>query len=501
MLLDVRPDHLKIVQDILQRLVPDREVWAFGSRAKWLAKEYSDLDLCVLGDAPLGFSTLGLLEEAFDESDLPYKVDVVDWATTSEAFRKIIERDKVVLQKGRTSEKVLRFGDYATLVKESVNPSDTPSAIYVGLEHIDQGSLTLNGFGYAQDVDSQKLRFKTGDVLFGKLRPYFRKVVVAPFDGVCSTDIWVVRPKVGRDRNFLFYWMAMPEFVERATQASEGTRMPRAKWEYVSEFALPAISATLQIEIGKTLRSFDDKISILRETNATLEAIAQAIFKSWFVDFDPVRAKMEGREPEGMDAETAALFPDSFEDSELGEIPRGWATRRVGDVLELAYGKALKATDRIAGQVPVYGSGGVTGYHNQSLVNGPSVIVGRKGTVGSLYWEDNPFYPIDTVFYVKPVAVPLTYCYYLLQTFGLNEMNTDAAVPGLNRENVYRLLLSLPPDGTLHAFDNIIGSLREQMFNGASQMRYLADLRDTLLPRLMSGKISLTTSPYEEVAA
>lgn len=98
MLLDIRPDHLKIVQNILQAFIPEREVWAFGSRAKGTAKRYSDLDLCVVGETPLSFQTLGLMEEAFDLSDLPYKVDVVDWATTSESFRKIIEREKVNVQ-------------------------------------------------------------------------------------------------------------------------------------------------------------------------------------------------------------------------------------------------------------------------------------------------------------------------------------------------------------------------------------------------------------------
>lgn len=98
MSLDIRPDHLKIVQNILQAFIPEREVWAFGSRAKGTAKRYSDLDLCVLGEAPLSFQTLGLMEEAFDLSDLPYKVDLVDWATTSESFRKIIEKEKVAVQ-------------------------------------------------------------------------------------------------------------------------------------------------------------------------------------------------------------------------------------------------------------------------------------------------------------------------------------------------------------------------------------------------------------------
>lgn len=97
-LIDIRPDHLQIVRSILQKHVPQYEVWAFGSRAKWTAKDYSDLDLCIVSDKPLNFSVLGAMAEDFSDSDLPWKVDVVDWATTSESFRKIIERDKVVVQ-------------------------------------------------------------------------------------------------------------------------------------------------------------------------------------------------------------------------------------------------------------------------------------------------------------------------------------------------------------------------------------------------------------------
>lgn len=101
MLIDVRPDHLELVLDILRRHVPDREVWAFGSRARGTARATSDLDLCILGDTPLGFKLLGRLRDAFSESNLPYKVDVVDWATTGASFRKIMEDCKVVVQTGR----------------------------------------------------------------------------------------------------------------------------------------------------------------------------------------------------------------------------------------------------------------------------------------------------------------------------------------------------------------------------------------------------------------
>ncbi len=244
------------------------------------------------------------------------------------------------------------------------------------------------------------------------------------------------------------------------------------------------------------------RITLLRETNATLESIAQAIFKSWFVDFDPVRAKQEGCALAGIDEATAFLFPDGFEESELGQLPRGWRIGKVEDLMELAYGKALKSTDRIVGQVPVYGSGGITGFHNESLVNGPSIIVGRKGTVGSLYWEDRPFFPIDTVFYVR-TQHPMTYCYYLLQTLGLEDMNTDGAVPGLNRSNAYRLQIPIPPDEILATFDEVVSALRVRVFSNNKQAETLATLQDTLLPRLISGQLGLpeTVQQVEEVLA
>lgn len=164
--------------------------------------------------------------------------------------------------------------------------------------------------------------------------------------------------------------------------------------------------------------------------------------------------------------------------------------------MELSYGKALKANNRIAGEVPVYGSGGVTGRHNESLVDGPSVIVGRKGTVGSLYWEDQPFFPIDTVFYARSSA-PMTYCFYLLKTLGLSDMNTDAAVPGLNRSNVYRLMVPHAPETVLSAFDDVTRVIRDSIFRNQQQAQTLATLRDTLLPRLISGQLRLPEAGVE----
>ncbi len=255
---------------------------------------------------------------------------------------------------------------------------------------------------------------------------------------------------------------------------------------------------------------FDDKIELNRRMNDTLEAMAQAVFRDWFVDFGPVRRKLSGEtDPVAImggltpdlarAAELAALFPDALGKDEL---PEGWQTARVEDLMDLAYGKSMPKTERRAGSVPVYGSGGIGGYHDSALDAGPGIIVGRKGTVGSLFWEPGPFFAIDTVFYIVPKAgVSLNFSWQLLQTLGLHDMNTDAAVPGLNRSNVYRLEVPRAPAGILRVFEEVVGPLRAMLDAKNTENRILAETRDYLLPRLMSGAVRVKEALEQDAAA
>ena len=235
------------------------------------------------------------------------------------------------------------------------------------------------------------------------------------------------------------------------------------------------------------LRSLDDKIDLNRRTNATLEAMARAIFKDWFDDFGPTRAKAEGRAPY-LAPEIWDLFPDALDDE---GVPVGWEVCRLEDYLELAYGKSLPAKQRKPGPVAVYGSGGIAGTHDKTLIEGPAVIVGRKGTVGSLYWEDGSAFPIDTVFYVVSRTGSMLFSYHLLASQPLGDMNTDAAVPGLNRSNVYRLEFPHPDNKLISAFDDVADSLWKRRAVNLKSVETLAQTRDLLLPKLMSGEIRL----------
>jgi type I restriction enzyme S subunit len=385
----------------------------------------------------------------------------------------------------------ITFGEVAELVRQAIQPKNATGMPYIGLEHIEEGTLHFNGYGQVKDVKSTKFRFSKGDILFGKLRPYFRKVIRAPFDGVCSTDIWVVRAKRGVEQGYLFYWMASQDFVDFATQGSEGTKMPRAKWDHVCRYKQVHLSTDEQHAIAHILGTLDDKIELDRKMNETLETMARAIFKSWFVDFDPIRAKMEGRQPFGMDAKTDALFPNSFQDSLLGKIPKGWSIKPIGDVLELAYGKALKEDNRRPGNVPVYGSNGQVGWHNEALIKGPGIVVGRKGNPGIVTWVPTGFFPIDTTFYVIPKGTinSMYYLFHALSLQDLSSLGADSAVPGLNRNMAYMTEILEPTPEILNVFDKRIGSYYERINVNDTECSNLATIRDTLLPKLISGQI------------
>jgi type I restriction enzyme S subunit len=326
------------------------------------------------------------------------------------------------------------------------------------------------------------------------------------------------------DVDFLFYTLSEKR-TEIFNLGATATRTPILKKSLFEKIEFHAPKLEQQKKIGNILSSLDAKIISNKKINQTLEQMAQALFKSWFVDFEPVKAKMAVLEAGGSQEDatlaamtaisgknadtlvvferenpekyaelkvTAELFPSAMQDNELGEIPEEWSAQRFSDIATLHYGKALKKTERIEGPYPVYGSGGITGSHINHLIEGPSIIVGRKGSIGTLYWEDGNFYPIDTVYYVSSkVGVPLSYLYYMMRTLKLSNMNTDAAVPGLNRDNVYRLDVLKPAKPILNKFNNYISIFRKIIQKNNMSTITLESLRDTLLPKLLSGEITL----------
>jgi len=335
-----------------------------------------------------------------------------------------------------------------------------------------------------------------GDLVFPH-RGAIGEVGIVPSDGekryILSSSLMKVTCDVKIiDPVYLFYFFRSSEgrhelLKNASTVGTPGIGQPlstlRSIW-------VPVPPLDEQRDIAHILGTLDDKIELNRRMNETLEAMARALFKSWFVDFDPVRAKAEGRDP-GLPKSLTDLFPDSFEDSALGRIPATWRVKTLGDVIDLTYGKALKEGNRQHGAVPVYGSNGLVGWHNEKLADGPGIIVGRKGNPGVVTWAPTDFFAIDTTFYVVPKTEckSLYFLFHALRDHGLSALGADSAVPGLNRNMAYMSKQLVPPQAVLRAFDLRVRLLYERLQRSNDESQTLAALRDTLLPRLISGEI------------
>jgi len=410
------------------------------------------------------------------------------------------------------------FAETAQLVRDVVQPDELVDVPYIGLEHIEQESLRLSACGTSSDVFSAKFRFHKGDILFGKLRPYFRKVIRAPFDGICSTDIWVVRAREGFDQGYLYYWMASQDFVEFASVGSEGTRMPRAKWEHVERFTRPRLSFDEQRAIAHILGTLDDKIELNRRINKTLEAAAQALFKSWFVDFDPVvvnalragnpipdkfaeRAAHYRENPDalGLPEHILRLFPDRFVDSDLGPIPEGWEATSLGEVVDIHDSKRIPLNSRERakrkGPYPYYGATGIMDYVDDYLFEGIHVLVGEDGSVIDEYGHPITQY-VWGKFWVNNHAHVLTgkvisneHLYLALRNANIRAFVTGAVQPKINQKNLRSIPILLPKKRISEEFGFRIGLLFQRIRHNSEETQTCTKLRDTLLPKLITGKL------------
>ena len=223
--------------------------------------------------------------------------------------------------------------------------------------------------------------------------------------------------------------------------------------------------------------------------------MARAIFKSWFVDFDPVRAKLEGRQPANMDAETAALFPAEFEAGEGGRgaielIPKGWQVGRLDDLLVLQRGFDLPTSQRTPGMYPVIAASGFSGTHSEFRVEGPGVVTGRSGVLGKVFFVHEDFWALNTALWVKEFRIshPI-HAYHLLQGLELATFNAGSAVPTLNRNHVHGLPMVLPPIEVVQAFEALVTPIFQRCRANEKEAFTLATIRDALLPKLLSGEL------------
>lgn len=332
-----------------------------------------------------------------------------------------------------------------------------------------------------------------------------------------------VRDFKGNDPEFISYFLRTVDFFAYSDKAA----VPGVNRNHLHEAlaTMPALPA--QKEIAAVLGALDDRIALLRETNTTLEAIAQALFKSWFVDFDPVRAKLDGRIPEGMDEATATLFPDSFNESEIGLVPTGWRVGEIGDVVDYVGGgtpstkgveywepgehawttpkdlsglksPALLRTDRLIS------SKGLTKVSSGLLPAG-TLLLSSRAPIGYLAIAQIPLAINQGYIAMLPSSQlpPLYMLFWCRQNMEVIKSRANGSTFMEISKKAFSPIPSLvPPAPVLDAFMIIASQLFSRLVENEKQAQTLVCLRDVLLPRLVSGQLRLsdTADAIQEAA-
>lgn len=382
-------------------------------------------------------------------------------------------------------------------------------------QNIYNDGFTPSGLAYISEEQARKLdgaAVQANDVLLNITGDSVARVCQAPkqfMPARVNQHVAIIRPNNRYlDAQYLRYFLASPaqQDLMLGLAAAGATRNALTKG-MIESFQVPCPPLGVQQGIAVTLGCLDDRITLLRETNSTLEAIAQALFKSWFVDFDPVRAKMEGCAPEGMDDATAALFPDALEETELGPVPRGWKTGTLGDVAQTAR-RQLQVSDLNAD----------LNYVGLEHVPRKSLSLTEWGNAEGLESAKAAFAEGDILFgrlrpYFHKVVVapfsgvcstdilvcqPIRPEYSGVVTMHLfsealiqyaDRLSNGAKMPRVSWKDLAVYPISVPPPQVAEAYNKSLQSLMDRMKANIHQAQTLATLRDTLLPRLISGQL------------
>ena len=515
---DIDAAQRKTVLALLERHLPNTAAWAYGSRAKWTARPQSDLDMVVFA-SPEQNGQVSHLREAFEESNLPFRVDLFVWDAVPEKFRRQIEAEHVVLVAGRKQglehgwRKVI-LGD----VIELKRGYDLPQRKRL------PGSVPIVSSSGITDHHSEG-KVQGPGVVTGRYGTLGRVFFIPDNFWPLNTTLYV-RDFKGNDPRFISYFLQELNFFAYSDKAA----VPGLNRNHLHQ-AVVRIPEDVneQRAIARILGALDDKIELNRRMNETLEAMARALFRSWFVDFDPVRAKMAGRDP-NLPKPLADLFPNRLVNSELGAIPAGWDVRYLGDVVETIKGRSYKSQELIESETALvtlksfargggYRSDGLKSFAgaykpNQVVHPGEIVIactdvtqaadvVGRPAIVQATAAYRTLVASLDTMI-VRPNRTGMTRAFLYFLTGNdkfvahTHAHTTGTTVLHLAKNAVPSFRFAHPSTQLVQSFDDVAKPIlgRTQVIQQESES--LAVLRDTLLTKLISGKLQMPFIPHGE---
>lgn len=518
--IDISPEQLAIVQGTLRDHLPKGTLaWAFGSRVTWTAKPFSDLDIALEGAAPLDPDVLIDLEEAFETSDLPWKVDVIDLNAVTPEFRAIVERQRVPADWCD-----LQLHEVGKIVTGKTPPTSNPDFYdgYIpfvtpsdmdGKRRIETTARNLTADGAkkvgSSYVDRPAISVSCIGSDMGKAA-----LVDPPF--VTNQQINSIIVSDDFERLFVYYNLSARK--EEIRNRAGGAAQPIMNKSDFGKLSIFAPCKPEQTRISNILGTLDDKIELNRRMNETLEAMARAVFRDWFVDFGPTRRKAAGKtdpaailgslipDPENA-ASLALLFPDTFGDNGL---PEGWQEKPLDEIAEFLNGLALQKFPAKTGEdsLPVIKiaelRGGVTAKSNRAsrdlpqkyVINDGDFIFSWSGSLMAKFWTEGEGALNQHLFRVSSETYPAWFysqwVYHNLDEFQRIAASKATTMGHIQRGHLKTAMTVDPGEAMLNAMSGIMGPLLELAIHNDLENQTLADTRDLLLPKLMSGEIRLT---------
>ena len=514
-------------------LPPDVNVWVFGSRANWTAMDSSDLDLALEGDSKLGRKTMVALEDAFEDSSLPYTVDVIDLNGISDSFRRIVVAQRVPFpvahdSGGARTDWLSVPVSYVTTAIIGGTPSRSMKEYWHGeipwTAAKDVAAVSgryldrCQEFITEQGLESSAAKLMPKGTVIITARGTVGALAQLGRDMAFNQTCYALLPMDGLNQDFLFY--ALKGTLSHMQALTYGTVFDTITRVTFDSWYIPLPPLPEQRAIAHVLGTLDDKIELNRRMNVTLEEMARALFKSWFVDFEPVRAKMAGRwnlgeSLPGLPTHLYDLFPDRLMDSELGKIPEGWKVKTLERFAELNPREpmkkrtpapylnmtALPTSDSSPDNAVLREFASGTRFRNGDtllaritpcLENGKTAFVQSlpKDTVG---WGSTEFIVMRAI---PPVPPEYTYLLARDPRFRAHAIQSMTGTSGRQRartEVLARYLFSYPDTAIWFAFGSIVGQMFGRIKLNNEETHILSAQRDILLPKLMLGKVQISS--------